>query len=111
MSESKKWMKKCQSIADENDYAISEPDIEIAEIVPEPEQTTTVVEEKIGTVINCFRLNVRANPCANANVVCTIDSGSTVMIDESGTTENFYKVCTEVGVEGYCMKQFIDILT
>lgn len=111
MSESKNWMKKCQSIAVENDYAISEPDIEITDIVPEPEQTTMAVENKIGTVIDCPRLNVRVKPHTDADVVCIIERDSKVVIDEENSTKNFYKICTEVGVEGYCMKRFINILT
>lgn len=110
MNDSRNWTNKRQAITNKTDYVTPEPDIKITDIAAEPEPVNTVVETKIGIVVNCPRLNVRANPRANADVVCIIASGSKVMIDESGTTENFYKVCTEVGVEGYCMKRFINIL-
>jgi hypothetical protein len=31
------------------------------------------------------------------------------MIDEKESTEEFYKVCTAAGIEGFCMKKFIAI--
>lgn len=76
------------------------PEIE-PEITPEP---------KTGIVVDCARLNVRKKPNADAEVVYVIERSDKVMIDEENSTKNFYKVCTEVGAEGYCMKQFIDVL-
>ena len=63
-----------------------------------------------GIVANCARLNVRKKPNADAEVVCVIDRSTKVLIDETKSTKNFYKVCAEIGAEGYCMKQFIEIL-
>ena len=111
MNESKNWTKKRQVVDDKIDDVVLEPDIEIADVMLEPESTTVVTETKIGIVIDCPRLNVRVEPRANADVVCIIERDSKVVINEAETTENFYKICTEVGVEGYCMKRFIDILT
>ena len=88
------YMANQQISVDENAYVTPEPE------VPEP---------TVGTVVDCPRLNVRVKPRANADVVCIIERDSKVMIDEENSTENFYKICTEVGIEGYCMKQFIDI--
>lgn len=71
------------------------------EITPEPTK---------GIVVDCARLNVRKKPNADAEVVHIIERSAKVLIDEENSTKSFYKVCTEVGVEGYCMKQFIEIL-
>lgn len=70
-----------------------------------------VEEPKIitGTVVDCPRLRVRAAANTNAEVLCEIMVGSKVLITEKESTNEFYKVCTEAGVEGYCMKQFIGI--
>lgn len=76
----------------------------------EPISESETVPPKIGIVVGCPRLNVRMKPNAEATVVCVIDRDSKVMLDEENSTRSFYKICTEVGVEGYCMKQFINVL-
>lgn len=98
------------SIVAENPLKI-EPEIAPEpEIIPEPEVAPAPVPPKTGIVVDCARLNVRKKPIANAEVVYIIERWAKVIIDEENSTKNFYKVCTEVGVEGYCMKQFIKIL-
>lgn len=85
---------------------------EVTEIF-EPTETEEQHDEpiaskpKIGTVVDCTNLNIRKKPNINANVVCTITNGTTVMVDESQSTEEFYKICTEIGEEGFCMKKYI----
>ena len=76
---------------------------------------TEVIEEvnpeckpKLGVVTECVKLNVRDEPDVNADILCTILLGSEVAIDEEESTDDFYKVCTETGVEGFCMKQYIN---
>lgn len=75
-------------------------------VVSEPEVTTP---KNLGKVIDCVKLNVREKPNTKAFVVFEIPVGSTVYIDETCSTDEFYKICTEHGVEGYCMKKFIEI--
>lgn len=87
--------------------------IQTSEEVVEPvvaETVEEVVEETIvvtGVVI-CERLNVREESSIYSNVVCVIERGTEVYIDTKATTEQFYKVCLASGVEGFCMRQFID---
>ena len=85
--------------------ALTDEQIAIEGIVDEP-----IEQSKFGVVVDCSRLNVRAKPRTEAEVVCIIDRGSKVIIDDEKSTLSFYKVCTEVGAEGYCMKQFINVL-
>ena len=71
-----------------------------------------VVEEHkpiIGTIVNCAKLNVRKEPKGDAVVIGQLVAGSEVMIDDSFKHEDFYKVCTALGVEGFCVKYFITI--
>lgn len=63
----------------------------------------------IGYVDNCARLNVRNAPNTHSQALCTIDRYSEIEIDESQSTEDFYKICTAAGIEGYCVKYFITI--
>jgi ribulose 1,5-bisphosphate synthetase/thiazole synthase len=79
--------------------------VEVTEIV-QSENSTPVT----GIVTNCSKLRVRKTPNANAdNVICEIDANSEVIIDETKSTNEFYKVCTGAGFEGFCMKRFITV--
>ena len=81
---------------------------EVEPIIPEP-----VVEpeiQKFGQVSDCKKLNVRKLPSRDAEIVSELIEGSEVMIDEKESTALFYKICTEHGIEGYCMKDFIKVL-
>lgn len=82
-----------------------------SEITPEPEVEPEIIPEpKSGMVVDCARLNVRKKPKVDAEVVVIINRWANVLIDDENSTKSFYKVCTEAGVEGYCMKQYIRIL-
>ena len=88
--------------------------LESPETKPENEITTEVEEppkkEKVlGTVVNCPRLRVREHPSVNAIVAAEIDEGSEVVINEDKSTEEFYSVVTTTGLEGYCMKDYIQV--
>lgn len=75
------------------------------------EETEVVCEEKvpvIGVVVNCQKLRVRSEASADAdNTIAVLDALSEVTVDEDASTEDFYKVCTAAGMEGFCMKKFI----
>lgn len=63
---------------------------------------------EIGTVIGCEKLRVRPAPDTDQEEISLIDNGSTVKISLEDSTEEFYKVRTDDGIEGYCMKSFIN---
>ena len=67
----------------------------------------TAPAPKIGRVFGCTSLNVRKARKTNAVVICTINCHAEVEIDELESTDDFYKICTASGIEGYCMKKFI----
>ena len=86
---------------------------EVEPIVPEPVIPEPVVEPenlKFGKISNCKKLNIRKLPSRDAEIVSELIEGSEVMIDEKESTALFYKICTEHGIEGFCMKQFIKVL-
>lgn len=60
-----------------------------------------------GTVTGCIRLRVRSKPCLGDNVICELNQGTEVLIDKSESTFDYYKICTEAGIEGYCQKPYI----
>lgn len=88
----------------------------VEEAAAEPlEQTleeTPKKESKVGIVANCEKLNLRRSPLKDsdgANVITVLLPGVAVVIDEDESTPDFYKVITESGLEGYCMRQFIEV--
>lgn len=80
----------------------------ITEVQP-VEEIKPIVEPIRGVVTDCRYLNVREAPDQDAAVLTTIKALSEVLIDEPESTEDFYKVYTETGIEGYCMKKFIAV--
>lgn len=73
----------------------------------EPEiQEVPVLEVKKGIITGCIKLNVRKAPKTNAEILTTLDAGTTVIIlDEIG---DFYKIGNPDGSE-YCMKKYISV--
>ena len=98
-------------------FSTNKPEAKVESKV-EPKIEEPVVEEvvetvepaKSGVVVDCLKLNVREAPNAYADVVCVIDASTNLAIYEDESTDEFYKVCTESGAEGYCMKKFIKII-
>lgn len=60
-------------------------------------------------IVNCELLNVREEPSVESEVLTILKKNSEVMIDFDESTEDFYNICNEAGIEGYCMKQFIEV--
>lgn len=83
----------------------------VEEVVEETVEVETEVEPTpiIGVVTGCEKLNVRIAAFKTARVRCVIDESSKIQIDEKESTDEFYKVVTESGVEGYCMKEYIKV--
>ena len=80
-----------------------------AEPVEQAVEETPKKESKVGVVTNCQKLNVRREATLENNIITTLLAGAVLVIDEDGSTDKFYKVITETGLEGYCMKQFIEL--
>lgn len=74
-----------------------------APIVETPKPATIT-----GVVANCNKLNVRAKASADAAVVCVINAGDEVTINIKKSKEEWFKVNTANGVEGYCMRKFVN---
>ena len=85
------------------------PEVE-PEPVSDPELSVESENRKFGKVNNCKKLNIRKLPSRDAEIVSELIEGSEVMIDEKESTALFYKICTEHGIDGYCMKDYITVL-
>lgn len=60
-------------------------------------------------VVDCFRLEIHSEPNAYSETVCVIKYSNEVLIDLDNSTEDFYKICTTFGAEGFCRKRLISI--
>ena len=83
-----------------------------AEPVDQPVEESPKKETKVGIVVNCEKLNLRRTPLKDsdgANIITELLPGVAVVIDADESTPNFYKVITEDGLEGYCMRQFVEV--
>ena len=81
----------------------------LAEVVDEPE---IKIEPKPieGAVSGCAQMYVRSEASVDSEPLGIIKCDAKVQIYESESTSDFYSVCTETGLEGFCMKKFISIL-
>lgn len=77
--------------------------------IPNADVEEETNEIKIGIVANCNRLNIRKEPNASAEIVCEVVCKAELMVDEKESTDEFYKVCTATGMNGFCMKNFITV--
>lgn len=92
---------------------IVEPEVPSQEETPvDPEIPKEDPKPVMGVVTNCIKLNVRRRPRVDpkpTSVVATLPALTDVEIDEGKSTEEFYKICTAAGIEGFCMKKFIAV--
>ncbi len=59
-------------------------------------------------VADCIRLHILSAPRSNADVVCKVRYLTELIIVED-RPDDYYKVCTAAGAEGYCLKSLVRI--
>ena len=88
---------------------------EVTEEVTEPEVIVPSVEnnvennEIIGKVSGFENLYVRKEASKDSEPVGIVTDKDDLSIDVARSTDNFYKVITSNGLEGYCVKEFVKI--
>lgn len=85
--------------------AIETPEVKM---VVETVETVTLPKIVNGFVANCTKLNVRVQPAADADVVCVLDNGTEIEINVNNSTDEWFSICTAAGIEGYCMRKFVN---
>ena len=98
----------------EHDNLGKEP--EVAEFGVEKLDDTEGIEEigpaaepKFGIVSNFVKLNIRIEPNIKSEILCMVDSGARLMIDPANSNDGWLNVYTNAGIEGYCMKEYVEI--
>ena len=78
------------------------------EFINETVDTVTLPETVTGTVVDCSKLNIRVAPNIDADIACVLDVKSEIEIDVAKSTDEWFYICTAAGIEGYCMRKFVD---
>lgn len=73
------------------------------------EETEEAVEDIIGVVTDCLKLNIRKEPDKDSKVVVVVTCLDELKIDPATSTDDWYAVCTVTGIEGFCMKKFVAV--
>ena len=117
---------KNQNRRNYNQYANKEETTPVEEIEESIDTTETVEENEVVTeeteviedktpdevpkpvygVVNCSKLNIRRGPSIDTASLCIVEGGSKLDIEQFN--EEWFKVLTEDGISGYCMRKFID---
>ena len=87
-----------------------EPQNPIADGVADSVEVNESVEatNHIGIVVGCEKLNVRKEPSINSEVVFQFPCNMEVKIFIDKSTEDWFYVCNAAGIEGFCMKKYIE---
>lgn len=93
------------------DVKIHEPAPVVApevNLVNETVETKPISETVSGMVVGCAKLNVRAEASLFADIVCVLNAQSEIEIDVNKSDKDWFYICTATGVEGYCMRKFVE---
>ena len=77
-------------------------------LVEETVETVAMPKTVHGVVANCSKLNVRENATMSSEIVCVLDAASEVEINVARSTGDWFYICTVAGIEGYCMRKFVN---
>lgn len=86
---------------------VNEPAAEF-KMVEETVETVTIPNTINGTVANCVKLNVRKAPSTHAEILGVVDVDSEMKIDMDKSNDEWFYVSTAVGIDGYCMRDFVN---
>lgn len=75
------------------------------------EQFPAQIEQRLvtGIVVDCRKLNVREQMHTGATVLCELPVSAEVQIIADEYHNEWYHIFTASGIEGFCMKKYIEI--
>ena len=62
-----------------------------------------------GYVTDCIKLNIRKEPSLEADILCEVPVNANLLIAPDTSSEGWYSVVTENGVNGFCMAKYVNI--
>lgn len=66
-------------------------------------------EDMLIGVVNCLRLHIYSEPSLDSEIVCKVRYSTEVEVNLAESTEEFYKIYTAIGAEGFCQKDLVTI--
>ena len=96
---------------EESTNEIEETKEEVTEEVTEQDIIVPIIEnnEVIGKISGFEKLYVRKEASKDSEPVGIVTDKDDLSIDVASSTDDFYKVITSNGLEGYCVKEFVKI--
>lgn len=92
-----------------SEETVEDVNVEQEEIYEEPvEEPEVQVSKKVKGIVRCIRLNIRKEPNLDSTKIGCLKTGDELILDLSGSTDRWYKVSTDSGLNGYCVKEFIE---
>ena len=94
---------------------VEETTEEVTEEVTEPDVIVPSIEnnvennEVIGKISGFEKLYVRKEASKDSEPIGIVTDKDDLSIDVAHSTDDFYKVITSNGLEGYCVKEFVKI--
>lgn len=75
------------------------------------ERLYRITDKWIQAEVKADSVNIFDSPDKDSSVIMTVFKGDQLLIDrryeEDVSISNYYSVCTEIGVEGYCLKDVV----
>lgn len=89
------------------------PEVEVTpapavDLVNETVETKPIPKTVDGMVVGCAKLNVRAEASLFSDVICTLNAQSEIEIDVEKSDKDWFYICTATGIEGYCMRKYVE---
>ena len=77
-------------------------------MVEETVKTVPIPKTINGVVANCTKLNIRKDPSVHAEIIGVVNVDSEMKIDMDKSNDKWFYVNTAVGIDGYCMRDFVN---
>lgn len=83
-------------------------EVDAVKMVEETVNTVPIPKTINGIVANCTKLNIRKGPSTNAEILGVVNVDSEMKIDMDKSNDKWFYVSTAVGIDGYCMRDFVN---
>ena len=83
-------------------------EVDAVKIVEETVKTVPIPKTINGVVANCTKLNIRKDPSIKAEILGVVNVDSEMKIDMDKSNDKWFYVSTAVGIDGYCMRDFVN---
>ena len=83
-------------------------EVDAVKMVEETVKTVPIPKTINGVVANCTKLNIRKDPSVHAEILGVVNVDSEMKIDMDKSNDKWFYVSSAVGIDGYCMRDFVN---